>query len=100
MTQRTRSRAMAGLSLLSCHPATGLLAAGGGLDHPARAVLLPELGALRVILDLGLVLGVEVVEVAEKVVEPVVRGQEFVLVAEVVLAELERIIPGAKMEIQ
>jgi hypothetical protein len=39
---------------------------------------------------LGLLLGVEVVEVAEELVEPVRRRQELVAVAEVVLAELAR----------
>ena len=37
---------------------------------------------------LGLLLGVEVVEVAEELVEPVHRGQELVAVAQMVLAEL------------
>jgi hypothetical protein len=47
-----------------------------------------ELQVARVVLVLRLLLGVEVVEVAEELVEAVVGGQELVLVAEVVLAEL------------
>ena len=65
----------------------------GGLDHSAGTELLPEVGAFRVVLVLRLFLGIEVVEVAEKFVEPVVRGQEFVLVAEMVLAELASHVP-------
>jgi hypothetical protein len=42
----------------------------------------------RVVLVLGLLLGVEVVEIAEELVEAVVGGQVLVAVAEVVLAEL------------
>ena len=36
----------------------------------------------------GLVLGIQVIKVAEELVEAVHRGQEFVAVAEMVLAEL------------
>jgi hypothetical protein len=58
------------------------------VDHAARPEALPELRALRVVGVLRLLLGVQVVEVAEELVEAVVRRQELVLVAEVVLAEL------------
>ncbi len=58
------------------------------VDDAARAEALAELGILRVVLVLRLFLGVEVVEVAEELVEAVVRGQVLVAVAEVVLAEL------------
>ena len=64
------------------------LAVGGRLEHAARAELLAELGVLRIVGILGLLLGVEVVEVAEELVEAVRRGQELVAVAQVVLAEL------------
>ena len=47
-----------------------------------------ERGVLRVVGVLGLLLRVQVVEVAEELVEAVLGGQELVLVAEVVLAEL------------
>ena len=66
------------------------VAVGLAVEHAARAEPLPELGVLRIVGVLGLLLGVEVVEVAEELVEAVVRGQELVLVAEVVLAELAR----------
>ena len=60
----------------------------GGLDHAARPEALAERGVLRIVRVLRLLLGVEVVEVAEELVEAVVGRQELVLVAEVVLAEL------------
>ena len=44
----------------------------------------------RIVALLRLLLGVEVVEVAEELVEAVHRRQELVAVAEVVLAELAR----------
>jgi hypothetical protein len=47
-----------------------------------------ELVLVRIILLLGFFLRVEVVEVAEELVEPVHRGKVLVQVAEVVLAEL------------
>ena len=58
------------------------------LQHAARAELCAELRVLRVVGVLRLVLGVEVIEVAEELVEPVNGRQELVAVAEVVLAEL------------
>ena len=63
-------------------------AVGGGLDDAARAELLAEGRVLRVVEVLRLLLGVQVVEVAEELVEAVGGRQELVLVAEVVLAEL------------
>ena len=59
-----------------------------GPDHPARAELLLERRALRVVGVLRLLLGVQVVEVAEELLEAVVGRQHLVAVAEVVLAEL------------
>ena len=64
------------------------LAVGPAVQHAARAEALLERRVLRVVRILGLFLGVEVVEVAEELVEAVHRRQELVLVAEVVLAEL------------
>ena len=58
------------------------------MQHAARAEMLLELRVLRVVGVLRLLLGVEVVEVAEELVEAVHRRQVLVLVAEVVLAEL------------
>jgi hypothetical protein len=49
-----------------------------------------KLGVLGVVVGLRLLFGVEVVEVAEELVEAVRRGQVLVLVAQVVLAELPR----------
>ena len=45
-------------------------------------------GILRIVLVLGLLLGVQVIEIAEELVEAVQRRQKLVLVAEMVLAEL------------
>ena len=54
----------------------------------ARPEALPELGVLRVVRILGFFFGVQVVQVAEELVEAVRRRQELVLVAQVILAEL------------
>jgi hypothetical protein len=61
------------------------------MEHASRAELLVEARELRrgrPVRRLRILLGVEVVEVAEELVEPVDGGQELVAVAEVVLAEL------------
>jgi xanthosine utilization system XapX-like protein len=50
--------------------------------------LRPEVRILRIVGILGFLLGVQVIEVAEEHVEAVHRWQEFVAVAEMVLAEL------------
>ena len=68
----------------------GDLAVGKAVDHAARAELLLEFGVLRVVGVLGLFLGIQVVQVAEELVEAVVGRQHLVAVAEVVLAELAR----------
>jgi hypothetical protein len=59
-------------------------------DAPGREELVEarEVVGRRPVRQLGLLLGVEVVEVAEELVEAMDRGQELVPVAEVVLAEL------------
>ena len=65
------------------------LAVGRRLEHAARRIGLDEIGVvLRPVGPLRLLLGVEVIEVAEELVEAVVGRQIFVAVAEVVLAEL------------
>jgi hypothetical protein len=63
-------------------------AVGIGVDHAARAVLLLELRILRVVVALGLLFGIQVIKVAEELVEAVRGGQVLVAVAQVVLAEL------------
>jgi hypothetical protein len=65
------------------------------MQHAARSELLPELRVLRIVDVLRLLLGVEMVEVAEELVESVHGGQELVAVAEMVLAELAGRIPCA-----
>src|SRR3990170_5005531 len=64
------------------------LAVGPRMEYTARAVFLLKLGILRVVIGFGLFLSVEVVEIAEELVEPMHRRQMLVAVAEVVLAEL------------
>ncbi len=58
------------------------------MDDAARTKLLLELGILRIVRVFGLFLGVEVIQVAEKLVEAVIRRQHLVAVAQVVLAKL------------
>ena len=61
---------------------------GPAVEHAAGLVLLDQRGILEVVLVLELFLGVEVVERAEELVEPVRGRQRLVRVAQVVLAEL------------
>ena len=58
------------------------------VDDAAGTEALAKRRVLRVVRLLGLFLGVEVVQVAEELVEPVVGGQMLVTIAQVVLAEL------------
>ena len=67
--------------------------AGGGLDHSTRTVFLMESRILRIVVGLGLFLGVQVVKVAVEFVKTVSRGQMLVAVAEVVLSELAGDVP-------
>src|SRR5271170_3083557 len=67
----------------------GVVLVGGlAFEHATRTELLPEVRVLRVIGVFRLFFGVEVVEVAEKLVEAMDRRQMFVTIAKVVLAEL------------
>ncbi len=67
----------------------GVIAVGGfAIQHAARSVLGAELGVLRIVGQLRLLFRVEVIQVAVEFVEAVHRRQEFVAVAEVVLADL------------
>ncbi len=58
------------------------------MEHAARPERLLERRVLGIVGQFGLFLGVEVIEVAEEFVEPVHGRQEFVAVAQMVLAEL------------
>jgi hypothetical protein len=60
------------------------------MNDATRPEALPELRVLRIVLVLRLLLGVQVIEVAEELVKPVRRGQMLVPVAKMVLAELTR----------
>src|SRR5215211_7740647 len=82
------------LALLLAPGAEALIVArrvGGGGDafeNAAWTELRAESRILRIVRMLGLILGVEVIEVAEKLVEAMHGRQELVAVAEMVLAEL------------
>ena len=58
------------------------------MQHAARSKLLFEFRILGIVRQFRLFLGVEVIEIAEKFVEPVHGRQKFVAIAEMVLAEL------------
>ena len=64
------------------------LAVGHAVEHAARSELLLELRILGIVGQLRFFLGVQVIEVAEELVEAVHGRQVFVAVAEMVLAEL------------
>src|SRR5262249_4783184 len=79
--------------LLAPGPEARVLArrVGRGCDafeDAARAEIRPEGRVLRIILVLGLLLGVEVIKIAEEFIETVNRRQELVAVTEMILAEL------------
>ena len=66
------------------------LPAGKAVDDAARTKLLLERRILEVVRALRLLFGVQVIEVAEELVEPVIGRQHLVTIAKVVLAELAR----------
>jgi hypothetical protein len=70
----------------------GIVAVGGpGVEDPARrefAAKRGEIACARIVRVLRVFLRVEVIEVAEELVEAVHRRQESIQIAEVVLAEL------------
>ena len=69
------------------------LPVGGGLDDPSRSELLAKFGVSGVVAVLWLLFGVQVIQVAEELVEPVITGQELVLVPKMILPELAGRIP-------
>ena len=60
------------------------------MDDAARTELLLEVGIFRIVGILRFLLGIQMIQVAEKLIETVHRRQHLVAVAEVVLAELTR----------
>ena len=64
------------------------LAVRPAVQHASGSEPLLELRVLRIVRVLRLFLGIQVIEVAEELVEAVHRRQELVLVAQMVLAEL------------
>jgi len=63
---------------------------GPAVDHTLRSELLPELGILRIVRQLRLLFGVQVIEVAVELVEAVHGRQHLGPVAQVVLSKLTR----------
>jgi hypothetical protein len=72
------------------HHGLVVLVRGPRMNHTARAELLAESRILRIVRLLGVFFGIQVIEVAEELVEAVIRGQHVVQVAQVVRAELAR----------
>ena len=64
------------------------LAVGHAVQHAAGAEHLLERRILGIVGQFGLFLGVQVIEIAEEFVEPMRGRQEFVAVAQMILAEL------------
>src|SRR5580704_13134640 len=62
-------------------------------QYPARTELLAKVGILGIVRILRLLLGVQVVQVAEELLETVDSRQVFITVAEMVFAKLPRRIP-------
>src|SRR5262249_48381329 len=60
------------------------------VDDASRTVLLSELRILRIEVPLGFLFGVQVIEIAEELVEPMLGRQVLVAITEVILAELPR----------
>src|SRR4051794_21402601 len=58
------------------------------VEYPSGAEALLEFRVLRIVRVFRLLLGIEVIEIAEKLIEPVHRRQELVFISKVVLAEL------------
>ena len=64
------------------------LAVGKAVEDPTRPEFLAEFGVLRIIGKFRLFLGIQMIEVAVELVETVGSGQKFILVAQVIFAEL------------
>ena len=58
------------------------------MDHTAGAEFLAELGILRIVVGLRLLLRVEVIQIAKKFIEAMYGRKMIVAVPEVVLAKL------------
>src|SRR5262245_33536270 len=63
------------------------------MQNPSRTILLLELRILRIEVAFRLSLGVEVIQIAEELVESVLRRQMPVPITQMILAELTRRIP-------
>src|SRR3954466_14628099 len=64
------------------------LAVGKTVKHTAGSELLPEFRVFGIVGQLGLFLGVEVIEIAKEFIEAMHSWQEFIPVPQMVLAEL------------
>src|SRR5271155_839854 len=88
-----RKRPRVGAALLAPFTEAGIFARSLGrgrraAQDAARPEAQLEFGILRIVRMLGFIFGIEMVEVAEELVETVNGGQKLVAVAEMVLAEL------------
>ena len=64
------------------------LAIGKAVNDAARSKFLAEFGVLRIIREFRFFFGIQMIEVAVELVETMIGRQEFILVAQVILAEL------------
>jgi hypothetical protein len=64
------------------------LAISIGVEHSARAEPLLKRGVFRIVGIFRLFLGIEMIEISEEFIEAVFRRQKFVLISEMVFAEL------------
>ena len=72
-----------------CMSSVAIVFVGGpALQNAARSKFLFKIGILRIVRILGLLFGVEVIEVAEELIETMDGRQEFVTVAKMVFAKL------------
>ena len=63
-------------------------AIGPAVKHASGSKPLPEFRVLRIINILRLLLGIQMIQIAKELVEAVKRGEELVLVSQMVLAKL------------
>ena len=66
------------------------------MQHPARPESVPEVWEVlgrRIVRRLGILLGIQVIEIAEEFIEAVHRREELISVAKMVLPELPGRIP-------
>ena len=58
------------------------------MNYAAGAVILAKLRILRIVFVLRLFLSIQVVEIAIKLIKAMIAGQQFILIAQVILTKL------------